>query len=428
MTLWPALLMFLLLAINVPIAISLLAPTLLYFFIGGDLPIDLITQRVVSSTDSFPLLALPFFVLAGSIMNAAGITRRLLNLAEAFVGHFIGGLAQINVLLATMMGGLTASANADAAMLAKMLGPSMVQRGYSPGFSAATVAFASTIVAMIPPSIGMIVYAYLANISIGRLFIAGIVPGLLIAVFLMVVIYFVSKKRGYAPARKKMATGSELWQAFRQSLWALSLPVFIIIGIRGGVFTPTEAGAIAVIYSIFVGIILHRELSWHHIPQILSESVKSTATIMLIICCAATFGHYMVWENIPAEIANTLTQLTSSPGMMLLLINILLLLLGMVIEGTAAMILLTPILAPVVLALGIDPIHFGVVMVFNLTLGGVTPPVGTLLFTASNVLKVPLIHTVKESLPLLIALLVLLAILTMFPQISLFLPSLLMPV
>jgi tripartite ATP-independent transporter DctM subunit len=427
MTLWPALLMFVFLALNMPIAISLLAPTLLFFFIGGDLPIDLITQRVVASTDSFPLLALPFFVLAGSIMNAAGITHRLLNLAEAFVGHFVGGLAQINVLLATMLGGLTASANADAAMLAKMLGPTMVKRGYSAGFAAASVAFASTIVAMIPPSIGMIVYAYLANISVGRLFIAGIVPGLLIAATLMIVIYFVSKKRGYVPARTKMASGRELWAAFKSAIWALSLPIFIIIGIRGGVFTPTEAGAIAVLYSIFVGIVLHRELSWKNIPEILSESVKSTATIMFIICGAATFGYYMVWENIPTEIANTLTALTDSPGMMLLLINVLLLLLGMVIEGTAAMILLTPILAPVVLALGIDPIHFGVVMVFNLTLGGVTPPVGTLLFTASNVLKVPLMETVKESLPLLLALLALLALLTIVPQISLFLPSLLMP-
>jgi tripartite ATP-independent transporter DctM subunit len=224
-----------------------------------------------------------------------------------------------------------------------------------------------------------------------------------------------------------MATGKELWLAFKNAIWALSLPAFIIYGIRGGVFTPTEAGAIAVLYSIFVGVFLHRELSWKNIPEILSESVKSTATIMIIICGAATFGYYMVWENIPSGIATFLTGITNSPGLMLLIINVLLLLLGMVIEGTAAMILLTPILAPVVLALGIDPIHFGVVMVFNLTLGGVTPPVGTLLFTASNVLKVPLISTIKESLPLLFALLVLLALLTIFPQISLFLPSILMP-
>ncbi|MFJ3048270.1 TRAP transporter large permease [Herbaspirillum chlorophenolicum] len=426
MTLWPAFLMFLLLAINVPVAIAMIAPAMLYFFIGGDLPIDLVSQRIVSTTESFPLLALPFFVLAGSIMNAAGITRRLLALAEAFVGHFVGGLAQINILLATMMGGLTASANADAAMLAKMLGPSMVRGGYSAGFAAATIACSSVIVAMIPPSIGMIVYAYLANVSVGKLFIAGVIPGLLLAVALMVAVYLVSKKRGYVPARSKMATGKELWRAFTDSVWALSLPVFIIIGIRGGVFTPTEAGAIAVLYAAFVGVVLHRELRWKHVPIILSETIATTSVVMLIICSAATLGYYMVWEDIPAQLASTLISLTNHPGLLLLLINVLLLLVGMVIEGTAALILLTPILVPVILKLGIDPVHFGIIMVLNLTLGGAHPPVGTLLFTTCSILKVSLANATKESLSLLLAMLIVLTLVTAVPQISLLLPSLLM--
>ncbi|WP_353171629.1 TRAP transporter large permease [Paracandidimonas soli] len=427
MTLWPAFLLLALLALNVPVSISMIGSALMYFALGGELPIDLVAQRIVSTTESFPLLALPFFVLAGSIMNAAGITRRLLDLADKFVGHFIGGLAQINVMLATMMGGLTASANADAAMLAKMLGPTMVERGYSRGFSAAVVACSSIIVAMIPPSIGLIVYAYLANVSVGRLFIAGIVPGLLIVVALMTTIYFISRKRNYLPARTRMASGKEIWASFKDAIWALTLPVLIVIGIRGGVFTPTEAGAIAVLYAAFVGVFLYRELRLKHISRIVTETVTTSAVVMLIICGASTFGHYMVWEAIPAQLAAALIAITDDPAALLFFINILLLLIGMIVEGTAALILLTPILIPVILKLGVDPIHFGIVMVLNLTIGGVTPPVGTLMFTASSILRVPISTSTREALPLLGALFVTLAIVTAMPVLSLWLPRLLMP-
>jgi len=427
MTLWPALLLLALLALNVPVAISMIGAALLYFALGGELPIDLVAQRIVSTTESFPLLALPFFVLAGSIMNAAGITRRLLDLADKFVGHLIGGLAQINVMLATMMGGLTASANADAAMLAKMLGPAMVARGYSRGFSAAVVACSSIIVAMIPPSIGLIVYAYLANVSVGRLFIAGIVPGILIVAALMTTIYAIARHRHYLPARTRMASGREIWTAFKDAIWALTLPLLIVIGIRGGVFTPTEAGAIAVLYAAFVGVFLYRELRVKHIARILTETVTTSAVVMLIICGAATFGHYMVWEAIPTQLAAALITLTDHPAALLFCINGLLLLIGMIVEGTAALILLTPILIPVILKLGVDPIHFGIVMVLNLTIGGVTPPVGTLMFTASSILRVRIGTATREALPLLGALMLVLAIVTAIPVLSLWLPNLLMP-
>lgn len=427
MTIWPALLMLFFLAIKVPVALAMIAATLLYFFVGGDFPIDLVAQRIVSSTESFPLLALPFFVLAGSIMNAAGITRRLLHLADAFVGHFVGGLAQISVMLATMMGGLTASANADAAMLAKMLGPTMVQRGYSSGFSAAIIACSSIIVGMLPPSIGLIIYAYLANVSVGRIFIAGIVPGLLVVVALSTTVYFVSMRRGYKPLRTRMAAGRDIWRAFLDSVWALTLPVFIIVGIRGGVFTPTEAGAMAVLYSIVIGVVLHRELGWKDVPRIIAETITTTAVVMLIICAASTFGHYMVWENLPAQLAEFLIGVTENPLVLLLLLNAMLLSIGMVLEGAAALILLTPILVPVVLTLGIDPIHFGIIMVLNLTIGGVTPPVGTLMFTTSSVLGVSIAKSTREALPFLLALFVVLASITMVPVLSLYLPELLMP-
>ena len=426
MTLWPIVLMVVLLVLNVPVALTMIAPALLYFIVGGDLPIDLVAQRIVATTESYPLLALPFFVLAGSIMNAAGITRRLLGLADAFVGHLVGGLAQVCVIVATLLGGLTASANADAAMLAKMLGPTMVRKGYARGFAAAVVSCAAMITAMIPPGIGLIVYAYLANVSVGRLFIAGIIPGLLMAAALMGVIYVVSKKRGYRSAHDQRVTARELWHRFIDALWALTLPVFIVVGIRYGIFTPTEAGAIAVIYAALVGIFLHRELTWAHVPEILRETVAVTSIVMLIIAASSVFSYYMVWERIPAQLASALTALTDNPAFLLILINIFLLLVGLPLEGTAALILITPILVPVVTKLGIDPIHFGVIMVLNLTIGGVTPPVGTLAFTACSVLKVPSSEYTREAMPLLLTLLGVLALVTFVPQLSLFLPNLLM--
>lgn len=427
MILWPMALMLGLLVMSVPVAFSLIAASLLFFQLGGALPIDLFAQRIVSSTESFPLLALPFFVLAGSIMNAAGITRRLLALADAFVGHLTGGLAQVSVILATMMGGLTASANADAAMLSKMLGPTMIRRGYPAGFAAATVACSSVIVAMIPPGIGLIVYAFMANVSIGRLFIAGIVPGLVIAVALMIAIYLVSKRRGYRPERTHMVSGRELWTAFREAIWALTLPLFIVIGLRYGVFTPTEAGAVAVLYAAGVGILAHRELSLAQVPEIIRDTVTTISIVMLIICGASAFGYYMVWEQVPTQIAAGLIAATDDPLVFFLIVNLIFLVIGMFIEGTAAIILLTPILAPVAVSLGIDPIHFGIVTVFNLTLGGVTPPVGTLTFTASSVLRIPVSSAFRHSLPLLAALLVVLVLLTLVPAISLTLPNLMMP-
>ncbi|MFC7396875.1 TRAP transporter large permease [Chelatococcus sp. GCM10030263] len=426
MTLWPAFLMLALLAINVPVAIAMIAPAFLFFLFGGDLPLDLIAQRIVATTDSFPLLALPFFILAGSIMNSAGITRNLLKLADAFVGHFAGGLAQISVLLATLMGGFTASANADAAMLAKMLGPTMIRRGYAPGFAAAVTACSSIIAVIIPPGIGLIVYAYLANVSVGRLFIAGIVPGIVLTLALLIAVYLVAKRRGYAPIRTRMMSGPELGRTILEAGWALTLPVFIVVGIRNGFFTPTEAGAIAVVYATLIGVFMHRELKWKHVPGIIRETLHTTAVVMLIICAASTFGYYMVWERIPTEAANALVQLTSNPYVMLLLVNILLLFVGMLIEGTAALILLTPILAPVAVKLGIDPIQFGIIMVLNLTLGGVTPPVGTLSFTTSSALHVRFVETVRESLPLLLALMTVLALVTAIPSLSLALPNLVM--
>ena len=422
----PIILMFGLFALNVPIAFAMAAAALSFFVLAEGVPIQIFVQRLVSATESFPLLAVPFFIFAGTIMNYAGITRRLLNFADALVGHFAGGLAQVNVLLATLMGGLSASANADAAMQSKMLGTEMIKRGYAPGFAAAVTACSAVITPIIPPGIGLIVYGFLADASVGRLFIGGIVPGLMLCAGLMIAIHFIARRRGYVPTRAKMVTGAELWRAFVEALGALSIAAFILIGIRYGIFTPTEAGAMTVVYALIVGFLVHDELRVSDLPEILVETVVATSTVMLIICAASSFGFYMTWERIPAKAAQFLIALTNDPLALLLLINVLLLIAGMLIEGTAALILLTPILVPVITKLGIDPIHFGLVVVVNLTIGGVTPPVGTLMFTSCSILRVPLQRFTIEALPLLASMLVVLALITYFPQLVLWLPNALM--
>lgn len=419
----PILLMFVLFALNIPVAFAMAIAALSFFLFAEGVPLQIFVQKLVASTDSFPLLAVPFFIFAGTIMNYAGITRRLLNFADALVGHMQGGLGQVNVLLSTLMGGLSASANADAAMQSKMLGTEMIRRGFSPGFAAAITACSAVITPIIPPGIGLIIYGFLADASVGRLFIGGIVPGLMLCVGLMIAIYIISRKRGYKPIRARMVSLPELGKSFIEALGALSIAAFILIGIRYGIFTPTEAGAMTVVYAALVGFLVHKELKIAHFPTIIIETVMATSSVMLIICAATTFGFYMTWERIPAQAAQFLIDLTSDPKLLLLLINLLLLLAGMLIEGTAALILLTPIFVPVISKLGIDPIHFGLVVVVNLTIGGVTPPVGTLMFVSCSILKVSVQRFTVEALPLLISMFIVLGLITYFPELVLWLPN-----
>ena len=422
MNLLPAFVMLGLFALNVPVAFAMAMAALAFFLMGAGPPITIFVQRLAAATDSFPLLAVPFFILAGSIMNHAGITRRLMTLAEALVGHWRGGLAQANVVLATLMGGLSASANADAAMQAKMLGPEMVKRGYHPSFVAAITASAAVITPIIPPGIGLIVSGFLADVSIGRLFLGGVVPGLLVCAALMVATAWISRRRGYVAVRERFVSGPELRRAFKDAGWALTIPLFILVGIRFGFFTPTEAGAMTVVYALAVGFLAHGELKVQDLPAILTETVLATSTVMLIICAAGAFGFYMAWERIPPRLAALLVALTENPLYLLLLINLLLVVVGMLIEGTAALILLAPILVPVVTKLGVDPVHFGLVIVLNLTIGGVTPPVGTLMYTTSTIMDVRLDAFAREVVPLLVALFAVLLLITFVPELVLFLP------
>ncbi|PCJ85604.1 MAG: C4-dicarboxylate ABC transporter [Hyphomicrobiales bacterium] len=417
---------FVLLILNIPVAIALASGALSFFFIQSGLPLPIYAQRLSSSAASFPLLAIPMFTLIGVIMNHAGITKRLLDLAEVLVGHFVGALAQSNIVLATLMGGLSASGYAEAAMQSKMLGNEMIRRGYPAPFAAAIVASSSIITPIIPPGLGFIIYGFLANVSIGRLFLAGIVPGLMLAGSMMVVAYILSKQRGYAKMRETRATAPEIWTALRGAGWALTIPIFVIVGIRYGVFTPTEAGAVMVVYSVLIGLFAHKEISIRDLPKILTEASLSAGMVMVVITAATAFGYYMTLEHIPGRIAEYLTLVTSNPLLMLLLLNLFLLVLGMFLESIAGLIILTPILVPVVSQLGIDPVHFGLIFVLNLSMGALTPPVGGLMYITCSLLNVKIVDFVKAVWPLFLTQLLVLLILTVFPVLVTFLPNLLM--
>lgn len=423
----PIAVMFTLFALNVPVAFGLILSTLIYFlFINTGMPVDMIFQRMIASSESFPLLAVPFFITAGAVMNYAGISNKLMAMADVISGHMVGGLAQVNVVLSTLMGGVSGSANADAAFDSKVLVPEMVKRGYSPAFSAAITAASATISPIIPPGIGLILYAFMANVSVGKMFLGGYIPGILMCIALMIAVHIISKKRGYVPSREKRATMKEIFKQTIDSSWALFMPFGIILGLRVGMFTPTEAGAMAVFYSVIVGFFIYKKLKIEHIPQILVESVLGTSAVMLIIVAASAFGYYMSWERLPQTITAYLTGVTTNPVVFLLIINLFLLFIGMFIEGTASLIILTPLLVPVVLALGIDPIHFGLVMVVNLTIGGVTPPFGTLMFLTCSIIRIPISEFIKEALPFIGVLLAVLFLITYVPGLVTVIPNLVM--
>ena len=422
---WIALaLMLILFLADVPIAFALILSTLSYFVISSDLPFTAVVQRLVGGLELVPLLCIPFFIMAGVFMNYTGISRRLVAFAEVLTGHLPGGLAQVNVVLSTLMGGLSGSNIADAAMQSKILVPEMVRRGYSPAFSAAVTASSALITPIIPPGIALIIYGYVGNVSIGRLFLAGVVPGILTCILMMVCVHVMSVKRGYLPSRPRRAGLGEILRNARTGVLALALPLIIIMGIRFGVFTPTEAGSIAVVYAFVLGTFVYREMKRSEFKQALMESVAATASIMFILAAASGFSKVLTWERVPHVITEGVTGIVSSPAMFLLLANIFLLILGMFLEGNAALIVLTPILIPVAKAFGIDPIHFGIVFIFNLGVGTITPPMGTVMFTTCSITGVKVDEFVREAIPFWIVLLICLLIITYVPAISLWLPRL----
>lgn len=425
MILFPVVVALILYFTGLPIAFALITASLSYFtFANTGAPVDLVLQKFISSTSSFPLLAVPFFIMAGEIMNYSGISAKMMEFADVLTGHMRGGLAQTNIVLSTLMGGVSGSANADAAMEAKILVPEMEKRGYGKAFSTAVTAASSAIAPVIPPGINLIIYALIASVSVGKMFIAGYIPGFLMCAALMITVSLISKKRGYTAMRDKMTSPKEVIKQLIDSIWALFMPFGIILGMRYGLFTPTEAGAIAVLYCTIIGFFVYRKLELKHFPIIIRDTLYSTASVVLIIVAANVFSYYMTWERIPQQITKFLMNFSENKYLMLMLINLMLLILGMFLEGGAALIITAPLLVPVVVGMGIDPIHFGMIMIVNIMIGGVTPPFGSMMFTTCSITKAPITDFVKEVFPFIIALLVVLVLVTYLPQIILFIPNL----
>jgi tripartite ATP-independent transporter DctM subunit len=419
----PAVVMLVLLALNAPVAFAIAIAGLSFFLMVQGTQPEAFIQRLVSITYSFPLLAIPFFIFAGVAINHGGMGRRIMHLADVLAGHMVGGLAQVNVLLATFMAGTTGSSTAEAAMLSRVLIPEMTRKGYDKAFSTAVTACSALIATMIPPSIGLILYGVLANASIGRLFVAGLIPGVMMCVALMLVVKIVAGRRGYVPSRATTATLAELLRAFRGAFWALLIPFGIIAGLRFGVFTPTEAGAAAAIYATLIGMFIYRELTVAKLPQVILETVLLTAVVMMIISAANAFGFYLAWQQLPMRAAELVLGISREPIVFLLAINLFLLLAGMFMDGAMLLILLTPLLMPMVQAYGIDPVHFGILLVLNIEIGAVTPPVGIVMYTATSIAGVKIEDFAREALPLYAALVTVLLLVTFVPGLTLWLPA-----
>jgi len=412
--------------LGMPVAFAVGVASLVFFVTSDTIPAQIGIQRIASATQSFPLLAVPLFVLAGNLMNVSGITDRIISLAKVMTGWITGGLAQVAIVVSALMGGVSGSAVADAAMEARILGPAMLKQGFSRGFSCAVIAVGSLITATIPPSIGLILYGFLGNVSIGKLFIGGVIPGLLMTFILMGMTWGIATKRGYKPDGKFPGI-RELLRELNYSKWALLFPVFLVIGIRFGIFTPSEVGAFAVAYAIAVGVFAYRQLDWKRFNEALRHSVHDIGMIMLIIMLSAMIGYVISLEQVPAHAAEWIVGVTQNQHVLLSMLIVFILLLGMFLESTVITLLLTPILVPIVIKAGIDPVHFGLVMMTSTTLGSMTPPVGVAMFTVCGLLKTPLDEYTKEAIPLIFAVITLIFVMAFFPGIVLFLPNLLMP-
>lgn len=410
------------LMIGVPLAISLALSTIVVLF-TGDLPFTLVAQRIVTSNDSFEFMAVPFFMIAGEFMDVSGMSRRLLEFAESLVGWLIGGIGMVVCVSCMFFSAISGTNLATIAAVGPIALPQMRKLGYDDGFSAATMAASGTTGIVIPPSNAMIIYGVIAGVSIGELFLGGMGPGLLMGFSICIYIYFIAKKRGYGSA--KTFSIREVWQTFRGALLGLIMPVIVLGGIYGGIFTPTESAAVAAIYGIAVTLLLHRDKLTKGVAlQVMKTSVISTAVVMFIVDAAGLFSWFITSERVPHDMANLMISITSSPYGIMALINVLLLVVGCLINTSTAIIILAPILVPIVKSVGIDPVFFGEIMIVNLSIGTITPPVGADLFLAQTITGVKIESIIKQILPFILVLLLDLAILIYIPQITMWLPNL----
>ena len=423
----PIFMVFILYFLGLPIVYALFGSTFFYFlFIDTTSLPWLILQKVMNSTQSFSMLAIPFFIMAGSVMNFGGISDKLMDFCECVTGHMKGGLAQVNVLLSMLMGGCSGSANADCAMQSKMLVPEMEKRGYSKAFSAAITAASSAATPVIPPGVNLIIFTLIAQASLGRTFAAGYVPGILMAISMMITVAIIAHKRNYPTTRVKFPPISVILKQALISFWGLFFPFGIILGMRFGMFTPSEGGAIAVLYSFIIGRLVYKKLSFRkHLIPILLDTISGTSSVVLIMVSANVFGQYMTWINLPKIVASAILGLTDNKWVFMILCNVVFLIMGMFLEGGAALMIITPLLLPVARTLGIDVYHFGLVAIVNIMIGGITPPFGSMMFTTCGITKCPITDFLKEVWPFILCLLIVLMVLTFCPVLITIVPDLL---
>jgi len=441
MGLYLALFFMAFLLMGVPIAVALglscifasLTSPLAAFFTGTISAMDLywdssdiiseLMQKTFNSSNGSALMAIPFFILAGNIMASGGVSKRLVGLAEAFLGHITGGLALVATVASTFFGAFSGSAPATTAAIGGVMIKQMEESGYDPAFAGAVVAASGTIGLIIPPSLTMVLYGVSTGVSIGDLFLAGIIPGIIICLALIVPEYLISKKRGYKSVRK--GTAAERWKAFKNAFFALMMPIIILGGIYCGIFTPTESAAVAVIYGIIIGIFVHKELHWKDIFKLVLKSARSTAVIMYLMITADILSYILVSHQIPQNLAASILTVSSNQIIVQMIMIVILLVVGTFLNNSAAMVLLAPIFYPILIGLNIDPLFFGIIMVVALAIGHNTPPVGLCLFVACDIGGVKLERIVKEVAPLVLVMIVAVFVMNLFPQLILFLPNLL---
>lgn len=405
--------LFFFLLIGAPVAIAMLSSAIVMLVALGLFDTGILGEYLIKGANNFSLMAIPFFILTGEIMNAGGVSKRIVDFASAFVGHIKGGLGYVVIISGVIFAGLSGSAVADTAALGAILIPMMMAKGYNKNSSTGLVAATGIIGTIIPPSIPMILFGVVGGVSITKLFMAGVVPGLIIALGLIVIWYFVSKKDHSATLPK--ATAKEKWTAFVRAFWALLLPVIIIVGLRGGIFTPTEAGGVAAVYALIISF-FYKEIKWKQLPKVFVEAAKTTGVVMFVAATAIVSGYAITVAQIPKELVDFLSGLTANSTILLFIIMLFLLIVGCVMDLTPAILIFTPVLLPVVTAVGIDPVYFGLLMVINLSIGLITPPVGTVLYVGCGISKISIVDITKGILPFLLVQMAILFLLVLFPD------------
>jgi tripartite ATP-independent transporter DctM subunit len=412
------------LVIGMPVAFAIGISGALFFLLHPELPSTIPIQLTLTQTQNFALLAVPLFILAGNFMNKSGITEQLLKLATVLTGRLRGGLAQVSIALAALMGGVSGSCIADAAMQTRMLGDGMLKRGFSKGYAAAVLSYGSVLTPIIPPGIGFILYGTVGQVSIGRLFAAGFVPAFLLWAALSVTIAITARRRGIEAELKEPPSLRDLGLALRGGIWAILFPILLLVGLRAGVFTPSEVGAFAVVYAIVIGVVIYRKLRKTTFVEALEGSLADVGAVMFLIALSGIFGYGIVFERIPELISGAILGVTDSLNGVMALIAVFLLIAGLFIDGSVLIIMLTPIFLPLIRDLNGDPVHFGLVFIVAVTIGNFTPPVGSAMYAVCSILKCPIGDYTRESIPFLIAVGAVTLVLIFIPEVVLFVPDL----